>query len=245
MELGEKFSFSVQDIRSFTLHTRDGWKKLWVISVSAPELEALRENYGCSPKLKGHDFHITLGKQVPVAPEGWREVEVLSPLNLEGEPTENLASEGDFVELENSELLATATKVDAVGQLCIKGNGFTYLDVNNRFVAELMEGLPVEGAFTAISTNAKRMGAHISVIYEDEMIGKEIWTLSEAGQWFTFEVRALRYVDRKAAGGRERLWLLAAWAPGLERLRRSYGLRPKLQGHDFHITLGKEVLPSE
>ena len=84
------------------------------------------------------------------------------------------------------------------------------------------------------------MGAHISIIHEDEMIGHEIWELEEAGEWFTFEVKELRYVDRKTAKGKQRLRLLATDSPALERLRTHYGLKPKLQGHDFHITIGSE-----
>jgi hypothetical protein len=38
------------------------------LAVSCPELEALREKYGLSPRLKGHDFHITICTQVPGQP---------------------------------------------------------------------------------------------------------------------------------------------------------------------------------
>ncbi len=85
-ELGALFSFDFKEIRSFTLHTRDGLKKLWVIAVDSPELENLRQKYGCSPKLKGYDFHITLGKQMPSAPENWEAVEELSSFNFSDIP---------------------------------------------------------------------------------------------------------------------------------------------------------------
>ena len=42
----------------------DGWDEMaavWFISVTAPELEKIRTSYGLSPKIKDHDFHITLG----------------------------------------------------------------------------------------------------------------------------------------------------------------------------------------
>ncbi|NGX58604.1 MAG: hypothetical protein K940chlam3_01511 [Chlamydiae bacterium] len=238
LELGSTFSFEPKDIRSFTLHTRDGLKKLWLLAVDSPDLENLRESYNCSSKLKGHDFHITLGKQMPSAPEGWKNVEVISPLNYLDQPYEGLSSEGDFNTVENNALQEIAKHVDNVAQLNLKNNGFVYLDVDDRYVEEMTEYLPVTGDFKVLSTGPRKMGAHISVIYEDEMIGHEIWNLSEAGQWFTFQVKELRYVDR----GAKRLWLLAVEAPGLEHLRTQYGLKPKLQGHDFHITLGYESL---
>jgi hypothetical protein len=89
------------------------------------------------------------------------------------------------------------------------------------------------------------MGAHISVIYEDEMIKKEIWNLAQAGEWFSFEAKELRYLDRKTPKGISRLWLLAVDAPALQRLRTHYGLKPKLKEHDFHITLGYEQVEVE
>ncbi|NGX46208.1 MAG: hypothetical protein K940chlam2_01394 [Chlamydiae bacterium] len=245
-ELDEKFSFDVNEVRSFTMHTRDGLKKLWVLAVHSPELEMLRERNGCVSKLNGHDFHITLGKQMPAAAEGWENVEAISALNYEGEPTRGLESEGDFVTVEMDDVQEVLTDIAGLGQLHLKNNGFVYLDVSNEFVTEITPLLPLEGSFTPLPTKAKQMGAHISVIHEDEMIGKQIWSLEEAGEWFTFEPKALRYVDRKTSSGAKRLWLLAADAPGLERLRTQYGLKPKLQGHDFHITLGcEEIISSE
>lgn len=112
--------------------------------------------------------------------------------------------------------------------------------MNNRFVDEIIPLLPLQGKFNPVPTKAKSMGAHISVMHEDEVIGKEIWEIAEAGQWFNFEVKQLRYVDRKTAKGQSRLWLLAVDSPALQRLRQDYLLKSKLQNHDFHITLGTE-----
>lgn len=240
--LNSCFSFHIKEIRSFTIHTRKGLKKLWVIAVISPELENLRQQHGCSPKLKGNDFHITLGKQMPKGPENWEAIDSLSSLNFSEEPTQGLSETGDFIKIEHPALLATAAKVDAIGQLHLKANGFVYLNVDNEFIDATWQQLPIQGRFTPISTKSKSMSAHISTIYEDEMIGHEIWNLQEAGEWFTFEVKELRYVDRKTTQGKNRLWLLAADVPGLERLRTHYGLKPKLQGHDFHITLGTEYI---
>lgn len=241
-ELGNSFSFSVKEIRNFTLHTRDGLKKLWVIAVESPELEQLREKYGVSPKLKGYDYHITLGKQMPKAPDGWEKISTLSELNFSNEPTEGLSTKGDFVVVPNSKILKIAAKIDQVARLTLKSNGYVYLDVNDQFVDQIAPHLPLQGSFEPVATGSKKTGAHISVFHEDETIGKEIWNFKEIGQWFTFTVKELRYIDRKTANGPQRLWVLAVDAPGLERLRKQYGLKPKMQGHDFHITLGNEAL---
>lgn len=241
-ELGQPFPFTVKDIRSFTLRTRDGLKKLWTIATLSPELESLRKKYNCSSKLKGYDYHITLGKQMPTAPEGWEEKDSLSIHEFSDIPTEGLSAIGDFITVDSPKLLDTARRVDHVAQLTLKSNGFVYLNVDNQFIDTIKEELPVQGKFTPLSTSLKKMGAHISVIYEDEMIKKEIFNLIEAGDYFSFEVKELRYVERKSDNGVNRLWLLAVESPGLERLRKDYGLKSKLQGHDFHITLGTESI---
>ena len=244
-ELGQLFYFDLKDIRSFTLHTRDGLKKLWVISTESPELEALRESYGLSSKLKGYDYHISLGKQMPSAPEGWQEKHEYSRFDLSNEPTDDLYTQGDFTIVNCPQVMETAKKVNQVGQLCLKSNGFAYVNVDDAFIENIADLLPVEGTFTPLSTGPKKMGAHVSVFHEDETIGKEIWDFVDAGDWFSFEVKELRYFERKTGNGVKRCWLLAVDAPGLQRLRKHYGLKPKLLGHDFHITLGSEEVLEE
>lgn len=244
-ELGQTFSFEAADIRSFTLNTRDGLKKLWALSVHAPELERLRASYGLSPLMKGHAYHITLGKQLPTAPENWESVETVSPFNFSVEPVLGMETAGSFVKVPCQEALDTVGTIQGLGKIRLKGNGFVWVDVDNAFVENVLSALPLEGTFTPISTKPKQMGAHISVFYEDELIGNEIWDFAEAGQWFAFEVKEVRYVARKTPQGNERLWLLAVDAPGLQRLRMHYGLKPKLQGHDFHITIGHEKLEAK
>ena len=107
-ELGEVFSFEIKEIRSFTLHTRDGLKKLWVIAVDSLELESLRQKYGLSPKLKNFDYHITLGKQMPSAPDQWQQTEEISPFNFSDESVEEMKESGDFTVFEEEKILQTA-----------------------------------------------------------------------------------------------------------------------------------------
>lgn len=242
VELGQSFSFEVQDIRSFSMHTRDGTRRLWVVSVVSPELEWLRQSYGCSALLKGHAFHITLGKQMPSAPFGWQDREYPSEFNFSNEPTLGMNEVGDFVPVENEQLIELASRVDAIGQLKLRSNGYVYVDVDDSFVEELSPLLDVSENFEPLETGDRKLGAHISVFYEDEMIKHEIWDLEEAGEWFTFEVKALHYVDLKRSTGPKRCWFITVDSPALQRLRIKYGLKPKLQGYDFHITLGYEPL---
>ena len=58
-ELGKVYSFKPVSIRRI----RTGKKEYIILDISAPELESLRESYGLSPLLQGHDFHITLAEK--------------------------------------------------------------------------------------------------------------------------------------------------------------------------------------
>lgn len=59
-ETDKIFSFKLKDI--IEVHPRKDTSYI-ILRVYAPELEKLRENYGLSPKLKGHEFHISLAKK--------------------------------------------------------------------------------------------------------------------------------------------------------------------------------------
>lgn len=81
-ELGQEFTFNVIEIRTVKFNKNNKAKKLWLLAVTAPELEKLRENYGLSSKLKNHDFHITIGTQVPGKPQVKTE-EMILELSIE------------------------------------------------------------------------------------------------------------------------------------------------------------------
>lgn len=59
-ELGRDIEFSITGCYSVQ---PDGWKgieRVWFLTIDCPELESLRQKYGLSPKISGHDYHITL-----------------------------------------------------------------------------------------------------------------------------------------------------------------------------------------
>lgn len=129
------------------------------------------------------------------------------------------------------------------GILKQKDNGYLYIDVTNDYIASALPLIEAPGKLVPPShyTSKKGIGAHISVMYENELIDHEIWEIHELGQEYTFSVMELRTVKLNKDGQMKKLWLLAVAAPDLEALRESYGLTPKLKGHDFHITLGTQV----
>lgn len=72
-EIGQEFSFEVKELRfveswktsgiygQYRHHTGDRW----MIAVESPELEELRIRYGLLPLIEEHDFHISIGFEVP------------------------------------------------------------------------------------------------------------------------------------------------------------------------------------
>lgn len=133
------------------------------------------------------------------------------------------------------------------GILKQKDNGYLYVEVSNDFIAKALPLIQAQGKIVPPRhyTSKKGIGAHISVMYENEQIENEIWEINELGQEFSFYVMELRTVKINSKGKMKKLWLLAVAAPELEQLRESYGLSPKLKGHDFHITIGSQIPGSQ
>lgn len=129
------------------------------------------------------------------------------------------------------------------GILKQKDNGYLYVEVSKDFIAATLPIMDVPGKIVPPRhyTSKKGIGAHISVMYENELILNEIWEIKELGKEFTFNVIELRTVKLNKDNKIKKLWLLAVSAPELEKLRESYGLPSKLKNHDFHITIGTQV----
>lgn len=60
-EVGQSFPFTLKEIVIVRPNKTTSYV---VLQVESPELENLREKYGLSPKLHGHEFHISIGKKV-------------------------------------------------------------------------------------------------------------------------------------------------------------------------------------
>ena len=58
-EIGQEFNFELGEFYQTKPDSWEEMEKVWFVSVVSPELEKLRENYGLSKKLNGHDFHFT------------------------------------------------------------------------------------------------------------------------------------------------------------------------------------------
>ena len=116
-------------------------------------------------------------------------------------------------------------------------DGFVYLKVTNQYVDRLFP-LVQEPGFD-IPNSIKRhtkIGAHISVFFKRE--AQSLGPIHEIGNVYSFEPERVRVVR----AGRKEYIILEVKSPDLERLRKQYGLSPKLINHEFHITLGEKNL---
>lgn len=136
-----------------------------------------------------------------------------------------------------------AGQFEQMGVLKQKENGYLYLDVSNDFISKLLPLIDAPGQLVPPRHYAKKkgIGAHISVMYENEQIANEIWEVAELGQVFTFQIKELHTIKLIKNGQMKKLWLIAIEAPELERLRESYGLSPKLNDRDFYITIAHQI----
>lgn len=117
------------------------------------------------------------------------------------------------------------------GTLVQQADGFAYLKVDDGYIHQLYPLLHADGfEEPPYFRRSDAPGAHISVIYENEKV-----SLDEVGQVFDFELKNIKEVETKNGS----FIVLVVDTPKLEELRKKHGLKPKLNGHEFHITIAK------
>ncbi len=120
------------------------------------------------------------------------------------------------------------------GKLVVKPDGFVYLKVDDNYIHTLfpMLGLGQKGFREPPFFRAPQSpGAHISVFNEAEHILPD-----ELGKTFHFEPTKIVIVKTST----DTYTVLQVRSLELEELRKKYGLSPKLQNHDFHISIAKK-----
>lgn len=112
-------------------------------------------------------------------------------------------------------------------------DGFTYVDLDDRYIHELIEQLPQEGFSEPDYFGPGLIGAHITVIMPEEWT--TIQKIEECGTEVSFSLKACEIVHPEREDIDE-IFLITLEAPYLTVLREKYGLPQSL--FDFHITLG-------
>lgn len=120
------------------------------------------------------------------------------------------------------------------GKLVQQADGYAYIKVDDRYIHELFPLLQAADEGFKKPPYFRRSdapGAHISVFYENEHVKAQ-----EAGTSFAFTLNDIKAID---VNKYESYIILQVSAPELEKLRKHYGLSPKLKGHEFHISIAK------
>jgi hypothetical protein len=134
----------------------------------------------------------------------------------------------------NDVVLFAKTHLPTEGKLVQTSDGFAYVKVDDRYIHDLFPKLKAPGYGTPPYFSRKDApGAHISVFYENERV-----VVSEVGKSFNFTLKDIVVVEPKKG---VKYIVLMVNAPELEQLRQKYGLKPKLNNHEFHITIGKKT----
>ncbi len=123
--------------------------------------------------------------------------------------------------------------------LCETKN-FVYLDLADGIIdafIELIKRRDVKKPEEA--SDDDYVGAHISVMRPDEYlrVTKGRKRIKEIGEEFDYTIEKL-YVTEPNWGDVQECYFISVKSPQLEALRKKYGLSKKINGHDFHISVG-------
>lgn len=133
------------------------------------------------------------------------------------------------------QILASAAKLNAVGQLGIINNTYLYLKIDDTFIHQLYPLIQISHVIKPEYFGVGGIGAHISVIYPEE---NKLINISELKQEHEFTIK-----HAATAQIREKLYYaVLVESTTLLAIRKKYNLPELLsfKGYDicFHITIG-------
>ena len=112
-------------------------------------------------------------------------------------------------------------------------NGFVYLDISDEYVYSLYKSCGEPGMELPPYFGEGRAGAHVTAIPEFHGLRPE-----DIGKKFSFRIVSADSIRPDGWKGVDQVSFLTLSCPQLEKFRTSYGLSPKIDGHDFHLTFG-------
>ena len=116
-------------------------------------------------------------------------------------------------------------------------SGFVYVDVDDEYIHKLASFIQQEGfEEPPYFGNADLVGAHITVIYPDELKNLSMREIQECGKMVYFTLKGCEVVHPQRWKGIDEVYFIAVDAPELDLIREKYGL-PKRE-YSFHITIG-------
>jgi len=118
-----------------------------------------------------------------------------------------------------------------------KSESFVYVDVDDEYIHKLITFIQKDGfEEPPYFVNSDSVGAHITVMYEDEVKKYGIGEIQECGEKIYFTPKECKIVHPPRWQEMDEVYFIVVEAPELDRIRKKYGLTKK--EYDFHITIG-------
>lgn len=116
--------------------------------------------------------------------------------------------------------------------------GFVYLDVPDEKLFSLNKLYKDLGMELPPYFGSGRAGAHISVMSKDELPNGMRLRSEDIGKVYTCHITHMDAVQNQGSKGSQKVYFLGTRCSKLESLRKNYGLTPRIEDHDFHLTFG-------
>lgn len=115
--------------------------------------------------------------------------------------------------------------------------GFVYVDLDDEYIHKLVTFIQKDGfEEPPYFGSAELVGAHISVMYAEEVKKYGVEDIQEYGETIYFVPKTCQVVHPPKWHEIDEVYFIVVEAPELDRIRKKYGL-PKKE-YDFHITIG-------
>lgn len=122
-------------------------------------------------------------------------------------------------------------------------NGFVYVDLDDDYIHKLVTFIEKDGFQEPPYFEGDRLaGAHITVIYPEEMSKYGVKEIKECGEMISFVPTKCQVAHPLRLKEIDEVYLVIVEAPQLDNIREKYGL-PKRK-YDFHITIGAKPMLS-
>lgn len=131
-----------------------------------------------------------------------------------------------------------------VGTLHKTDKGFVYLKVSDDYITQILPLLHNKNLQPPPYFGPGLVGAHVSIILPGELDWSHPPQFPSMGTEFPFNISHFKMVSSENQPSSpytkkvDRYYFFTLEAPALELLRITAGLSPKIDGHDFHITVG-------
>lgn len=139
-----------------------------------------------------------------------------------------------------AKIASKPTEFTFKGKIKQTPDGFVYVDVDDKIIDgyyNLIKSVEKVQRPPYFSKKYNNVGAHISLFKSDEVEENEL-EIKEVGDEIEYTIKDMYTVNPEGWDDMERVWFLNVESKELEKIRDRYGLSKKIDGHDFHITVG-------